>query len=154
MIVVNVGTWEILVNEDEFVNEEKAYSLAEKRRRQKVRALEIGYSHNKGDLTRVGILAMRDHALEIMTYSEYMERKRGFYLNQPIQEVSSEDWDSIYNAMPNAKKCSIDQVKLITEESLDDIYAIQYASYGYRYYTKIVDGSDETTWLHNYIKTH
>ena len=37
-------------------------------------------------------------------------------------------------------------------EMLSGVYTNQYARYNGKYYTKIVDAYDKTTWLHNFLK--
>lgn len=153
MLVVDTSTWDILVHDGEFKDNEieAAVKKANKNLRSRLRIKEQSYEHMPTYFNKAVLLAMYNASLEIMSIDDYTKRKRRFYLGDELVEVDSIDWDSLYNSLKEAKLSERNSVKMLTEIPLDDSYAKQYAVCNHRYYSKMVDLNDETTWIYNFL---
>lgn len=153
MLVVDTSTWDILVHEGEFKDNEieAAIKKANKNLRSRLRIKEQSYKHMPTYFNKAVLLAMYNASLEVMSIDDYTKRKRRFYLGDELVEVDSIDWDSLYNSLKEAKLSERNSVKMLTEIPLDDSYAKQYAVCNHRYYSKMVDLNDETTWIYNFL---
>lgn len=153
MLVVDISTWDILVHDGEFKDNEieAAVKKANKNLRSRLRIKEQSYEHMPTYFNKAVLLAMYNASLEVMSVDDYIKRKRRFYLGDELVEVDSIDWDSLYNSLKEAKLSERNSVKMLTEIPLDDSYAKQYAVCNHRYYSKMVDLNDETTWIYNFL---
>lgn len=153
MLVVDTSTWDILVHDGEFKDNEieAAVKKANKNLRSRLRIKEQSYEHMPTYFNKAVLLAMYNASLEVMSIDDYTKRKRRFYLGDKLVEVDSIDWDSLYNSLKEAKLSERNSVKMLTEIPLDDSYAKQYAVCNHRYYSKMVDLNDETTWIYNFL---
>lgn len=153
MVIVDTSTWDILVPDGEFKDNEieAAVKKANKNLRSRLRIKEQSYEHMPTYFNKAVLLAMYNASLEVMSIDEYTKRKRRFYLGNELVEVDSIDWDSLYNSLKEAKLSEHNSVKMLTEIPLDDSYAKQYAVCNHRYYSKMVDLNDETTWIYNFL---
>ena len=155
MVIVDTSTWDILVPDGEFKDNEieAAVKKANKNLRSRLRIKEQSYEHMPTYFNKAVLLAMYNASLEVMSIDEYTKRKRRFYLGNELVEVDSIDWDSLYNSLKEAKLSERNSVKMLTEIPLDDSYAKQYAVCNHRYYSKMVDLNDETTWIYNFLNS-
>ena len=153
MVIVDTSTWDILVPDGEFKDNEieAAVKKANKNLRSRLRIKEQSYEHMPTYFNKAVLLAMYNASLEVMSIDEYTKRKRRFYLGNELVEVDSIDWDSLYNSLKEAQLSERNSVKMLTEIPLDDSYAKQYAVCNHRYYSKMVDLNDETTWIYNFL---
>lgn len=153
MLVVDTSTWDILVHDGEFKDNEieAAVKKANKNLRSRLRIKEQSYEHMPTYFNKAVLLAMYNASLEVMSIDDYTKRKRRFYLGDELVEVDSIDWDSLYNSLKEAKLSERNSVKMLTEIPLDDSYAKQYAVCNHCYYSKMVDLNDETTWIYNFL---
>ena len=153
MLVVDTSTWDILVHDGEFKDNEieAAIKKANKNLRSRLRIKEQSYEHMPTYFNKAVLLAMYNASIEVMSIDDYTKRKRRFYLGDKLVEVDSIDWDSLYNSLKEAKLSERNSVKMLTEIPLDDSYAKQYAVCNHRYYSKMVDLNDETTWIYNFL---
>ena len=153
MLVVDTSTWDILVHDGEFKDNEieAAVKKANKNLRSRLRIKEQSYEHMPTYFNKAVLLALYNASLEVMSIDDYTKRKRRFYLGDKLVEVDSIDWDSLYNSLKEAKLSERNSVKMLTEIPLDDSYAKQYAVCNHRYYSKMVDLNDETTWIYNFL---
>lgn len=153
MVIVDTSTWDILVPDGEFKDNEieAAVKKANKNLRSRLRIKEQSYEHMPTYFNKAVLLAMYNASLEVMSIDDYTKRKRRFYLGDELVEVDSIDWDSLYNSLKEAKLSERNSVKMLTEIPLDDSYAKQYAVCNHRYYSKMVDLNDETTWIYNFL---
>lgn len=153
MVIVDTSTWDILVHDGEFKDNEieAAVKKANKNLRSRLRIKEQSYEHMPTYFNKAVLLAMYNASLEVMSIDDYTKRKRRFYLGDELVEVDSIDWDSLYNSLKEAKLSERNSVKMLTEIPLDDSYAKQYAVCNHCYYSKMVDLNDETTWIYNFL---
>lgn len=91
-----------------------------------------------------------------MTYGEFKELKRKHYINQPIKEITEELYYERLNALPPLKYRQRSDISMFSlSEYYTGTYTDQYAKVttdqGTKYYTKIVDFTDEGTWIDKYL---
>lgn len=89
---------------------------------------------------------------KIMTWDEYMVGKRKHMLSGEIKEVVSDIWYEQLNVLPPLKWCTRDGVEMFCmSEMYDGTYTTQYAKYNGKYYSKMVDVMDESTWIYHFL---
>ena len=88
----------------------------------------------------------------IMRFDEYMVGKRKHMLSGEIKEVVSDIWYEQLNVLPPLKWCTRDGVEMFCmSEMYDGTYTTQYAKYNGKYYSKMVDVMDESTWIYHFL---
>ena len=89
---------------------------------------------------------------KIMTWDEFEAFQKDYYIGQPIAETTEENFEDMLNVLPPKKWCTINGVEMFCmSEMLTGVYTSQYAKCNEKYYTKIVDVTDKTTWINNYL---
>jgi hypothetical protein len=89
----------------------------------------------------------------VTTLGEFAQAEREHYLNQPIKQITKQEFDYMLDALPPLKWVTIDGCTMFCcAEMLTGPYTKQYAKFGNRYLTKIVDINDSETWIHNKFK--
>ncbi|MCM1233870.1 MAG: hypothetical protein NC489_27500 [Ruminococcus flavefaciens] len=92
--------------------------------------------------------------LEVITEEEYREIVRTHYLGKPLQEITEEYFQEQLNILPTLHFVTIGNVEeFCLSEMTYGTFAQQYAydKTNGKYYTKIVDLYDKSTWIHNLI---
>ena len=93
----------------------------------------------------------------IMTLGEFDQKQREAYLNTPLKEITEQIFDERLDILPPEKYCTIDNITMFCMcEHLTLNYTYQYAwdKNTNKYYSKIVDVSDKTTWVHNLLRSN
>lgn len=91
-------------------------------------------------------------SLRLMTFSEFLEMERDYYISKPLEEVTEEDYHDAMNVLPPEWMGTMYGVHMFTmSEHWTGPYTSQYARHGGKYYRKMVDCSDRSTWIHNFI---
>jgi len=92
---------------------------------------------------------------EIMTYKEYVKLERDYYINQPLTEITAERFEEMLNILPPKKWTTKHNIEMFCmSEMLTGTYTSQYM-YNLvtnKYYHKIVDITDQSTWGYNFIQ--
>ena len=88
----------------------------------------------------------------VTTFEEFEKLQREYYINKPLHEISEEEYNDALNVLPPLKWCTISGVEeFLMSEFYTGVYTTQYAKYNGRYYCKIVDAYDQTTWIYNLL---
>lgn len=94
----------------------------------------------------------KEKEYKVMSWDEFSKLKRDFYLNDPVRETTEQVFYDMLNILPPLKWCTIDGVEMFCmSEMYTGTYTNQYARYNDKYYTKMVDVTDKSTWINNYI---
>jgi len=91
---------------------------------------------------------------KIMTFEALQKMERDFYLNTELKEVTEEDFEEMLCVLPPLKHCTRANVEMFClSERYSGPYTNQYAHnlVTGKSYTKMVDCTDESTWIHNYL---
>jgi len=91
---------------------------------------------------------------EIMPYNEYLQLERNHYLNKPLTEITAERFNEMLNVLPPLKWCTRHNVEMFCiSEMLTGSYTSQYMYnlVNHKYYHKIVDIKDQSTWGYNFM---
>lgn len=89
---------------------------------------------------------------QIMTFDDYLAQKKEYYLSDPVQEISEDEYYENLNVLPPLFWCIIDGVDMFCmSEFYTDSFTAQYAKYNGKYYCKMVDAYDKTTWINNFL---
>ena len=90
---------------------------------------------------------------EIMTWKEFKEREREYLLDNTLKEITEEKYYEMLNVLPPIYDVVIDGVEMFCMcEMHTGTYTTQYAKYNGKYYSKMVDVTDRTTWIHNSLR--
>lgn len=92
---------------------------------------------------------------EAMTWDEYNYRQRAHLLAGEPMEVTRALFDEQLNALPPLEWCTLQGVEMFCmSEMWTGTYTTQYAhdKRADKYYSKMVDVTDRTTWIHNYLR--
>lgn len=88
----------------------------------------------------------------VMSWNEFEQLQRNSYINQPLKETTEECFEDALNVLPPLKWCTIDGVEMFCmSEMYTGTYTSQYAKYNGKYYIKMVDVTDKSTWINNYL---
>jgi len=91
----------------------------------------------------------------IMRYDEFTEYEAYFYANEPLVEITEEQWDDMFECMPPLQWCMLGEprfARFFCAEAYSGIYHSEYLRRGGKYYTKIVNILDPNTYIENYHK--
>lgn len=91
---------------------------------------------------------------KVVTWNEYQQLEKQKYIDEsPLIETTKEKYNEMLDVLPPLKWCNIDNVEMFCmREMYTGTYTDQYAKYGDKYYSKMVDITDRSTWINNYIK--
>src|SRR5262245_6446303 len=84
---------------------------------------------------------------EPMTYEAYEAAERQDYLTQPLEEISAERYEAMLSVLPPEHWEHGRLERFLLSEHWRGPYTSQYAAYRGRYFTRIVDATDTTTWI-------
>ena len=89
---------------------------------------------------------------KIMTWEEFKEGQKKYLLSDPLEEITEEMWEEIFNILPPLKWCTILGVEMFCmSEMWTGTYTKQYGRCNGKYYCKMVDIADQSTWIHNLL---
>ena len=91
---------------------------------------------------------------KVMDFEEFRKMERDFYINEELKEVTEENFEEMFEILPPLKFCTRANVEMFCMcEMLTGTYTSQYAHnlVTGKFYTKIVDCKDESTWIHNFL---
>lgn len=87
---------------------------------------------------------------EMMTFEEYLSRQKKTMVSGEVSEVTEENYNDSLNCLPPLKWCSRDGFELFCmREMYTGTYTTQYAKKDGKYYSAMVDVTDENTWINN-----
>ncbi len=92
---------------------------------------------------------------KIMTYNEYSQLERKHYLDRPLKEITEDEFHDMLNVLPPLKWCTRDNIEMFCmSEMQTGYYTSQYLHdrRNNKYYTKIVDITDQSTWGNNFLQ--
>lgn len=88
---------------------------------------------------------------EIMTWTTFKEREREHLLSDTLTEITEERYWEMLNILPPILDVTINGVEMFCmSEMYTGTYTTQYAKYNGKYYSKMVDITDKSTWIYNY----
>jgi hypothetical protein len=83
-----------------------------------------------------------------MTYADYVEAECQFYLSRPLEEITAEKYDEMLNVLPPKKWHTTGGLqRFLMSEHWSGPYTSQYATIDGRFFTRVVDAGDESTWI-------
>lgn len=89
----------------------------------------------------------------VMTWEEFQQGQREYLLSDNLVEVTEEQWNEALNVLPPSKWCEISGVEMFCmSERYTGTYTTQYAKCNGKYYSKMVDCLDKSTWIHNLLR--
>lgn len=92
---------------------------------------------------------------EMMTFDEYLLRQKKAMVSGEVKEVTKEDFYEALNCLPPLKWCTKSNIEMFC---IREMYTGTYTTqYGFnlvdgKYYSTMVDVTDETTWIHNRLQ--
>ncbi len=92
---------------------------------------------------------------KVMTYEEYKQLERNHLLSDKLQEIDADIFEEMLNVLPPIKWCTIGNVEMFCmSEMYTGTFTNQYAhdKHTNKYYRKLVDITDETTWINELLR--
>ena len=99
--------------------------------------------------------AEKDFHYVIMTLAEFRKLEREKYLSKPLRESNKSEYWEMLEVLPPEKWVTIDNVNMFCmSEHYTGLYTMQYAHDRNtdKYYSKMVDVTDQSTWIHSILK--
>jgi hypothetical protein len=85
---------------------------------------------------------------EVMTYEAYKAAERQEYLSRPLRETSEETYRDAFEALPPKYHTNTGEFEsFLMSEHWSGSYTSQYVAYKEKYFTRLVDATDRTTWI-------
>ena len=153
-VIVNTRTCHIynFVDETKTTCEEALQEAIEATNKQIRRWTEICKDQPENEQFQKYLEEYKTTTFEIMTWDEFLKRQRDHLLSDEPTEITEEDYNDALNVLPPLKWCTKKGVEMFCMcEMYTGSYTTQYARYCGRYYCKMVDCKDESTWLHNIL---
>ena len=89
-----------------------------------------------------------ERTYQVMTYGEYKAAERRVYLAGPPTEITEETFIEMLEVLPPVAWTRRNNFEsFLMSEHYSGPYTSQYARHGKRYYTKMVDCTDRSTWM-------
>ena len=146
------GEWSVYSFLNESQNEKEELERLKKEHKEELKRYE---NNKKYDLQYWSnrIEKEKNRIYKVTTFEEFEKLEREYYLNKPLKEISEEEYNYALNVLPPLKWCTINGVEeFLMSEFYTGVYTTQYARYNNKYYCKMVDAYDKTTWIHNILK--
>lgn len=93
---------------------------------------------------------------KVITWDEFEALQRSKYItNEDLTEITNEHFEEMLDVLPPLQWCTINNVEMFCmREMHTGTYTTQYAhdKTNGKYYSKMVDITDQVTWINNYIK--
>ena len=89
---------------------------------------------------------------KVMSYEAYRMAKREKYLSMPLNDIMDEQYYDMLDVLPPLRYGNNEGLQsFFLSEFYDETYTNQYASCHEKFYQKLVDITDKSTWIHNFI---
>ena len=92
---------------------------------------------------------------KIMTFTEFQKEEREYLLSKELKEITEEVYHDMLNILPPIKWATRQGIeRFCMMEMYTGTYTSQYAhdKVNDKYYSKLVDCTDESTWIHNILR--
>lgn len=90
---------------------------------------------------------------KVVTWDFFVKMQKDFYISRPLEEITEEQYNDCLNCLPPLKWCTINGVEMFCmSEMWTGTYTNQYAKFGEKYYTKMADCMDKSTWIYNFLQ--
>ena len=91
----------------------------------------------------------------VLPFELWLDKKNKSYTDIPMTEITEEEYEDQLDILPPLLWCTIDDVTMFCmSEMTDGSITAQYGrdNRTHKFYTKMVDIYDKSTWLHNALK--
>lgn len=92
---------------------------------------------------------------QVITFDEFEKKQRKKLLSDKLTEITAEKFEDAFEVLPPLCWCTLDGVEMFCmSEMYSGTYTTQYA-HDHRtgkYYSKMVDSEDKSTWIHNLLR--
>ena len=92
---------------------------------------------------------------KIMTFTEFEKAEREYLLSKELKQITEDVYYDMLNVLPPIKWTTRQNVEMFCmSEMYTCTYTSQYAhdKTNNKYYSKLVDCTDESTWIHNILR--
>lgn len=152
-VVVNVNGG--YANVYDFCTPETAEEIIEKATEQARKTVETYNSHivNYPDCADYWKTCKKQYETakyEMMTFDEFLKRQKKVMLSGKITEVTKEEFDEVFNALPPLNFCTRNNIEMFCiSEMYTETYTTQYAFnlVDGKCYKAMVDVTDPETWI-------
>lgn len=144
------------LREDE--TEAEAITRAEAFYTEELETVTRHYNNYGGDYwkSRVDeVTAILNDGFSVISFEEFQAMEKSKLISGEPEEITADKFNEMLDVLPPLKWCTIDGIEMFCmSEMYTGTYTNQYAhdkSSG-KYYTKMVDACDKSTWINNYLR--
>lgn len=95
----------------------------------------------------------KEKEYKIMTWDEFEQGLRKYLLSDGPAEITEDEYNEMLNVLPPLNWCTKNGVEMFCmSEMYTGSYTTQYAKHNGKYYRKMVDYLDESTWIYHLLK--
>lgn len=157
-VIVTLGTMTIFDFLRQGETEADAISKAEESYTEDLE-LVTNHLHNHGGeywKKRVDeVTEILNKGFSVMSFDEFKAMEKSHLLSGEPEEITADRFNEMLDVLPPLKWCTIDGVEMFCiSEMYTGTYTNQYAhdKLNRKYYTKLVDVCDMSTWINNYLR--
>ena len=117
---------------------------------------DIAAAHHDNEYWQDQLRTAQQEEYSVIPYAEFENFEREAILRLPLQEITEEQYNDMLDILPPLSWVTLDDV---TEYCMSEFYTSHYTTQYAKdlrtgkYYTKIVDYCDRSTWIHEILKT-
>ena len=154
ILAVNIKTYSIFDFLKDGETEEQLLQRANNSKEKNIKSwMENCKNYPDVESYKKHLKAAQETEYKIMSWNEFKEGERKHLLLNPLEEITEEEWEEMLNVLPPLKWCTITGVEMFCiSEMYTGTYTTQYARCNGKYYCKMVDSEDQSTWIHNFLK--
>ena len=138
--------------------EAEAFARAEAFYTEDLKKVTSHFNNYGGDYWRKRvkeITAVLNNGFSVIAFEEFKAAEKAHLTGGEPEEITAECFNEMFNILPPLKWCTLDGVEMFCIlEMYTGTYTDQYAhdKKSGKYYTKMVDICDKSTWINNYLK--
>lgn len=155
VLAVNVTHYEVFDFLKDGETKEQLLNRANNRKEENIRHYKEILSETEGESFGYFKKCLeREEKIEyrIMSFDEFIIGQRTKLLGNGLKEITEEQWEDALNVLPPLHWTTIDGVEMFCmSEMYTGTYTTQYAKYKGKYYCKIVDCTDKSTWINHIL---
>ena len=154
ILAVNIKTYNVFDFLHDGETEDQLLQRANESRERDIASWTRNYENYPDvDMYKDYLRAAKEVEYQIMTWDEFQEGQKKHLLSDDLKEITEETWEEMLCVLPPYKWCTIDGVEMFCmSEMYTGTYTTQYARCNGKYYCKMVDSTDQSTWIHNILR--
>lgn len=101
-----------------------------------------------GDVQKPFSLPYADETIQVVTFDEYIALKQKVMLSEPLREIEEDAFQEALDVLPPLKWETVDGVeRFMLGEAFESTFYHQYAKKDGRFFARLANAADPTTWI-------